>query len=144
MFIDTSRGMLAASEITEIQRRGSGWIACLRDGGTREVSEYAMDELRRFGRMLPARAGDVAIVVDVPDDGQTPEAIVSAVPIVGWLAEGLDDMPYGRPILADNVGEAVGILCPDGRIIEQGSESHQDRAAFAAAVVARRRRMAAA
>jgi len=144
MFIETTRGFIAASEITELREDSHGdYTARLRDGSTRDIDAEAAGMLARAGQLLPARPDDTALVCATwdEDDGSVGH-IVYEVPIVGWRIRGPRFGVYGEPIIADETRGhrhvSVGIVLRDGRIHEQHVDMHKDRHAFVAAAVAER------
>jgi hypothetical protein len=142
MFIETTGGFIAATEITELRETTHGeYTAKLRDGSTRDIDAEAAGLLARAGQLLPARPDDAALVCVTWDeeDGSIGHTTYQ-VPIVGWRVRGRNFAEFAEPITTDethgNARVRMGIVLRDGRIHEQHVDMYKDRHAFVAAAVA--------
>jgi hypothetical protein len=121
-FIETiAGGILNADHIVSIDNVVNGRrTARLINGETAEVWVSVADRLTRI--ILPAAPGTVALCCDL--DGASLRQ-----PVLGWksIKNGLRYLP----VLADNRWEFVGVIMPDGEVLDtDGNELFDDEVAF--------------
>ena len=145
MFIETKDGnLINSADIREVVLEPNAgtsgkyrYYAIRRKGDRHEISRGEANRLQCEGALLPARPGDMALVLDRITDGSKADCL-EELPIVGWrLVWANGDKTTAAPVLPGDLYDyrTVGVLLPDGRVLVGHEAIYANREEFLASCV---------
>jgi len=124
-------GWVNANAIVTVRASGASTtvVAILQDGSKCRLDRAEFDAANNAERVVPAQLKQVAVIVSVSLDEESPNGLhhtIQYVPVIGWqLEDGFGvHATWARPVLpvpvykADTIWTKIGLLMATGEIVE--------------------------